>query len=60
MFKILSEVGFAAVYANITRRGALPEEASIHTAEMTATRHTKERGHEMGNIYKLTEFNDGH
>ena len=30
------EVRFAAVFTDITRRGALPEEASIHTAEMTA------------------------
>ena len=29
------KVGFAAVFMNTTRRGALPEEASIHTAEMT-------------------------
>ena len=37
-----------------TRRGALPEEASIHTAEMstikTAMKEIKERGHKMGNI----------
>ena len=30
------KVGFAAVFTDTTRRGALPEEASIHTAEMTA------------------------
>ena len=30
------KVGFAVVYGNITRRGILPEEASIDTAEMTA------------------------
>ena len=29
------KVGFAAVFTDITRRGSLPEEASIHTAEMT-------------------------
>ena len=29
-------VGFAAVFTNITRRGALPEEAFIHTTKMTA------------------------
>ena len=29
-------VGFAVVFADITRRGALPGEASTHTAEMTA------------------------
>ena len=30
------KVGFPAVSENITRRGALPEDASIHTAEMSA------------------------
>ena len=30
------KVGFAAVSTDISRRGDLPEEASIHTAEMTA------------------------
>ena len=30
------KVGFAAVFTDITKRGTLPEEASIHTAEMTA------------------------
>ena len=30
------KVGLAAVFMDTTRRGALPEEASIHTAEMTA------------------------
>ena len=29
------KVGYAAVFADITRRGALSEEASIHTAEIT-------------------------
>ena len=29
-------VDFAPVFTNITRRGALPVEASIHTAEMSA------------------------
>ena len=28
--------GFAVVFTDITRKGAIPEEASIHTAEMTA------------------------
>ena len=31
-----NKVNFAAVFTDIIRRGALPEEASIHTAEMTA------------------------
>ena len=30
------KVGFVAVHADITRGGALPEEASIQTSEMTA------------------------
>ena len=32
------KVGFAAVFADITRRGTLPEETSIQTAEMIATK----------------------
>ena len=28
------KVGFAAIFTDITRREALPEEVSIHTAEM--------------------------
>ena len=34
---------FAAVFADISRRGPLPEEASIHTAEMTAMRDIQKR-----------------
>ena len=30
------KVGFATVFTNITRREALPEDTSFHTAEMTA------------------------
>ena len=30
------KVCYAAVFTNTTRRGPLPEEASIHTTEMTA------------------------
>ena len=30
------KVGFAAFFADITRRGSLSKEASIHTVEMTA------------------------
>ena len=30
------KVDFAVVFEDITRRGALPENAPIHTAEMTA------------------------
>ena len=37
------------------------EEASIHTAVMTTMREIqKKRGHEIGNIYRLAEFNTGH
>ena len=50
-----SRLCFAAVFVDIIRRGALPEVASIHTAEMT-----EKKGHEMGNIYRLAQFNAGH
>ena len=36
------KIGYAAVFTDSTRRGALPEEASIHTAEMTAMKEIKE------------------
>ena len=32
---MVRKVGFAAVFTNITKREFLPEEVSIHTAEMT-------------------------
>ena len=54
------KVGYAAVFTDTTRRGALPEEASIHTAEMTAMKDKKERVHKMGHTYRLVEFNAGH
>ena len=38
-----SKVGFVAVSADITRRRALPEEASIHTVKMTAMREIQKR-----------------
>ena len=50
------KVGFAAVFTDTTRRGALPGEASIHTAEMTAMK----RGFEMGYIYRFAELNASH
>ena len=50
------KVGYAAVFTNNTRRGALPEEASIHSNERDKT----ERAHKMGNIYRLVKFNAGH
>ena len=34
------KVSFAAVFADITRRGALPQKVPIHTAKMTAMRET--------------------
>ena len=37
------KVGFAAVFMNIIKREALPEEASIHTAEMTTIREIQKR-----------------
>ena len=37
------KVGYAAVFTDTTRKGTLPEEASIHTAEMTAMKEIKER-----------------
>ena len=37
------KVDYAAVFADTTRRGVLPEEASIHTAEMTEIKEIKER-----------------
>ena len=37
------KVGYAAVFMDTTRRGALPEEASIHTAEMIAMKEIKEK-----------------
>ena len=32
------KVVFAVVFTNITKRGALPEEASIHIVEMTSNK----------------------
>ena len=54
------KVGFASVFEDITRRGALPEDTSIHTAEMSNERDRKKRRHKMGNIYRLAEFNACH
>ena len=59
------KVGFAAVFEDITRRKSLPENTSIHTAEMIAIkknneRDTKKRKNEMGNIYTLADFNARH
>ena len=32
---MIRKEGFAAVFTDITRKGILPEESSIHTAKMT-------------------------
>ena len=37
------KVGYAAVFTDSTRKEAFPEEASIHTAEMTAMKEIKGR-----------------
>ena len=37
------KVGYAAIITDTTRRGELPEEASIHTAEMTAMKEIKKK-----------------
>ena len=37
------KVGYAAVFADTTRRGALLDETSTHTVEMTAMKEIKER-----------------
>ena len=44
------KVGFAAVFMDITR-GTLPEEAFIHTAEMTAMREIQKRENMRWVIY---------
>ena len=58
------KVGFAAVFVDIARRGGLPKEASIHTAEMTAIkismREIQKRKDMRWVIYTLAEFNAGH
>ena len=57
----IKKVGFAAVLADITRRRVLPEEASIHITEMTATktgkRQIQKREDMRWVIYILTELN---
>ena len=55
------KVGFAAVFTDITRRGSLPEEASIHKAEMTAIKiamkEIREREERRWVLYILSELN---
>ena len=45
------KVDFASVLTDITRRGALPEEVSIHIAEMTAMREIQKRKNMRWVIY---------
>ena len=44
----------------LTDQRALLEQASIHTAEITAMREIQKRGHKMDNIYRLVELNARH
>ena len=48
------------IFLDITRRGALPEEAYIHTNEMTPIKIALKKIHKikqkMGNIQRLSEF----
>ena len=53
-------VGYAAVFTDSTRRGAVPEGISIHTAEMTQMKKIKEREDIRWVIYILVELNAGH
>ena len=47
-------MGFAAVFTDITRRGTLPEEVSIHIAVMMAIKIALERDpQKMNNVYTL-------
>ena len=46
------KVGYAAIFTDTTRRGALLEEASIYTAEITAMKEIKEREEIRWVIYK--------
>ena len=41
--RVREKVGFSAVFSDIIRRKALPNESSIHTAEITAMK-TKLKG----------------
>ena len=50
------KVGFAAVLVDITRRGALPEEAFIHTAEMTAMREIQKREDKRWVIHSVPHY----
>ena len=49
------KVGFASVFADITRRSIHP-----HSWNNSNERDTKKRGHEMGNRYRLAESNARH
>ena len=57
------KVVFAAVFEDITTRGVLPKDATIHTEIILikiTMKDTKKRRHEMGNICRLEEFNARH
>ena len=43
------KVGFAVVFTDITKRRTLPEEASIHTAKITAIKVTLKEKHKREN-----------
>ena len=45
------KVGFASVFTDITRRGTLSEEATIHTAKMTEVKVTLKEIHKRWVIY---------
>ena len=45
---------------DIIRKEALPNEASIYTAKMTALREIYKRVQEMSDIHRLAELNAGH
>ena len=50
------KVNFAAVFTDITRKGALPE-VSIHIAKMTAIKgDSQKRRQKMGNICRPSEL----
>ena len=54
------KVGYADVFTNVTKRGALPEEASIHTAEMIAIKvglkEIQKVKTKISNIYRHSEL----
>ena len=53
------KASFLAVFLDIIRREALPEEAEITVKRIAMREIKKKRGHEVSNIYRLAEFNAG-